>query len=875
VVNYAPGGTVNSSFSYSYNSLDEVATMTTVDGTWTYSYDLDGQLIHAAFASTNSSVPSQSQAYTYNAAGDRTSTVLNGVTTSYLSNSVNEYTSVGGVAYTYDVAGNLTSDGTNSYTYNVIGELTSVTTPTGTTQYNYDALGNRIMATAAGVTTDFLVDPTGLGAMGLGTTVGASADALAPPGANAGLGATVGEFTSGGNAIAENVYGLGLVSQVTPAGASYDSFDGQGSTADVTNGSGTVVDAYNYNPFGSFLTSSESASNPFAYLGQYGVSLDAGGLVQLGYRAYSTTTGQFAAFDPLGLGGGEINTRQYSYNDPTTLADPSGLAPQAYLTMGKFDADDPLNLWDDIQNQFGYGFGHTEFRFNDQAVGPPVRIGYDPSGLHPAVDPQIHHPIMGFDDPNRLRQAIKLTPPKPYFYFPTPWTDNCQTWANRVVKTYNNLPGGSSIPVKKSTDPNDLLGPSGYGPAEFITNSQSLNYTIQFQNEPAATAPAQEVVITEQLSPSLNWSTFQLGDFDFGNLVVPVPAGHTSYQTVVDATASVGLLVSVSADFNPVTGLVKWTFTSIDATTLDVPADPLAGFLPPDKTDPEGDGFVSYSVLPKASTQTGQTISAQASVVFDTNSPIATPTATNTIDSGTPSSSVFPLPATSGTTFTVSWSGSDAAGPGIAAYDVYVSDQGGPYTLWQSDTTATSAIFTGQSGHTYSFYSIARDPLGFVQATPTAAQASTFVPAPSPPTIIGEQVLFTRKPNKKHKPTGKPILSGFEIEYSSAMNASAAGNAANYQVDRASTKRVHRKKVTVLHRVPVTVNYNAMTNSASLRITGKQAFAQGGKMTVIAAPPGGVSSAAGVFLDGNNEGQAGDDGTFTISPGARKISRSS
>ena len=27
--------------------------MATVDGTWTYSYDNDGQLVHAAFASTN------------------------------------------------------------------------------------------------------------------------------------------------------------------------------------------------------------------------------------------------------------------------------------------------------------------------------------------------------------------------------------------------------------------------------------------------------------------------------------------------------------------------------------------------------------------------------------------------------------------------------------------------------------------------------------------------------------------------------------------------------------------------------------------------------------------------------------------------------
>ena len=45
------------------------------------------------------------------------STIINGVTTAYTVNNMNQYTSVGGVAYTYDADGNLTSDGTNTYTY--------------------------------------------------------------------------------------------------------------------------------------------------------------------------------------------------------------------------------------------------------------------------------------------------------------------------------------------------------------------------------------------------------------------------------------------------------------------------------------------------------------------------------------------------------------------------------------------------------------------------------------------------------------------------------------------------------------------------------------------------------------------------------------
>ena len=100
---------------------------------------------------------------------------------------------------------------------------------------------------------------------------------------------------------------------------------------------------------------------------------------------------------------------------------------------------------------------------------------------------------------------------------------------------------------------------------------------------------------------------------------------------------------------------------------------------------------------------------------------------TNTIDATVPTSSVAALPANEPTSFTVNWSGQDTGGSGIASYDVYDSVNGGAYTLWQNDTTATSAIFTGTVGDTYAFYSVATSNVGTVQPMPTAAQASTTV----------------------------------------------------------------------------------------------------------------------------------------------------
>ena len=47
----------------------------------------------------------------------------------------------------------------------------------------------------------------------------------------------------------------------------------------------------------------------------------------------------------------------------------------------------------------------------------------------------------------------------------------------------------------------------------------------------------------------------------------------------------------------------------------------------------------------------------------------------------------------------MSWSGSDP-GSGIASWDVFVSEDGGPFRLWQNDAVETSATFFGEWGKT-------------------------------------------------------------------------------------------------------------------------------------------------------------------------------
>ncbi len=129
-VNYSSTNTINSSFSYTYNVLNEVTSMTDSGGNVTsYGYDALGQL-------TQVSLPGGGTiSYAYNAAGDRTQVVTSGNTTAYSSNDDNEITAAGSATYTYNANGDLAtvtdSDGTTSYAYNDLNQLVSITNPDG------------------------------------------------------------------------------------------------------------------------------------------------------------------------------------------------------------------------------------------------------------------------------------------------------------------------------------------------------------------------------------------------------------------------------------------------------------------------------------------------------------------------------------------------------------------------------------------------------------------------------------------------------------------------------------------------------------------------------------------------------------------------
>jgi hypothetical protein len=301
--------------------------------------------------------------------------------------------------------------------------------------------------------------------------------------------------------------------------------------------------------------------------------------------------------------------------------------------------------------------------------------------------------------------------------------------------------------INVAGDPNDKQGAQGAGLAHYLAGNELLRYAVLFENIPTASAPATTVVIQDPLDTSkVDITTLKLGPVSFGSHTFTLPpvelASIGAYTTNFDLrpTENLGLRVGVSLSAS--TGVLMWTLTTLDPATGMPPADPLVGFLAPGE-----EGSVQFSIAPKAGMATNTQLTNQATIVFNLNAPMSTPVWSNLIDSTPPTSAVSQLPSTEPPTgFKVSWTGMDV-GSGIRDFTIYVSDNGGPFTPFQTNTTATSATFTGQVGHTYDFYSIARDLVGNVEGAKTAAEATTQVTLVTDTTTPVTVAIVSPQPN--------------------------------------------------------------------------------------------------------------------------------
>jgi RHS repeat-associated protein len=707
IINYTTSNAVNSKYEYTYDNLGRRSSMTTLDGKTTYGYDATGQL-------TSVTLPTGRKIeYSYDAAGNRTTVVDNSAIADYSTNNLNQYTSVGTATYTYDKDGNLTSKtqggNTSTYTYDVENRLTKVVSPDGTWTYEYDALGNRIASIKDGQRTEYLLDPTGLVDV-------------------------VGEYNNTGSLVARYIHGLGLVSRTDGSNTnSYYDTDAIGSVVGLSGTTGSYLNRYSYLPFGEDLTKVETISNPFEYVGQFGVMDEGNGLDFMRARFYDSNLGRFTAIDPVGLRGGDTNLYRYVANNSISLIDPQGtiyvpIAIGVATGIGTYLISNPNPT---SGGAFGAGLiggigGGLGVAANAAKLLSPT-LGYQISIFSAGIGSLLLTALQFSENPNTSGLNA--------------YTGLAQNFALGFLSNAANIFSSIVLRIQDSLvvlafDPNDITGPAGFGDQNYITPDQVFPYTIRFENQASATAPAVFVTVTQQLDADLDLNTFELGDFGFGNIYIDVPAGLQAYSTRIDLTSTLGYFVDFNASVDPTTRNVTWKLTTTDPITGGLPSNPDAGFLPPNNANHDGEGFINYSVKPKADLPTGTAIDAKAKIIFDFNTPIDTPQWTNTIDVDAPTSKISTLPATTNMpNFTVAWTGSDS-GSGVVSYDIYVSDTGSEFKIWKKATTDTSATYSGIIGHTYTFYSIATDGVGRTQTTPSAQISTQLIAANNAPSQL-------------------------------------------------------------------------------------------------------------------------------------------
>jgi hypothetical protein len=281
-------------------------------------------------------------------------------------------------------------------------------------------------------------------------------------------------------------------------------------------------------------------------------------------------------------------------------------------------------------------------------------------------------------------------------------------------------------------DPNEKVGPRGFGLDAFVPARRPLHYQVSFENLADAEAPAQRIFLTDVLPPELDPRTVRLKEIEFNHKRFVVPDNQAFYSTRVDFDSGENAIkADISAGLDVVNRRITWTLTAIDPATGDLPLDPFIGLLPPNNEANDGQGFVTFTVEAYPQFPNRTPIANKATIVFDENAPIETNSTMNLLDSVVPASSIATLPANMSTNeIELAWSGTDDTdGSGFAACEIRVSENNSAFsTVFTSDQLNGSYLFPGKWGTDYKFYTMCSDNAGNIEAAPAVADAFTRTP---------------------------------------------------------------------------------------------------------------------------------------------------
>jgi RHS repeat-associated protein len=300
-------GTALASYAYTLGAAGNRLSVAELSGrTVNYGYDDLYRLTSETIAGATSQNGAVS--YQYDSVGNRlqrSSTVPALPATGLLNYDANDRTSTD----PYDADGNLLNGGVGTNVYDFENHLVAA----GGVALAYDGDGNRVKESVVGVTTSYLVADQNL----------------------TGYAQVVDELQSGVVSRTYS-YGLSLISQKLTAngqGLSFYGYDGHGSVRFLTSSTGAVTDTYNYDAFGTLISSTGSTPNNYLFAGeQFDPAL---GIYYNRARYLDQRTGRFWSMDSLeGSEFEPVTLHKYLYvsANPVNDHDPSGHEDLATIT---------------------------------------------------------------------------------------------------------------------------------------------------------------------------------------------------------------------------------------------------------------------------------------------------------------------------------------------------------------------------------------------------------------------------------------------------------------------------------------------------------------------------------------------------------------